>query len=51
MAAFCDSRDVLNLSLTNIKLPAQQYKADIYHLEVFLCTFHIYYDLFLHVHL
>ena len=51
MAAFCDSRHAFNLSLTNIKLPAQQYKADIYHLEIFLRTFHIYYDLLLHVHL
>ena len=51
MEAFCDSCDVFNLSLTNIELQAQQYKADIYNLEIFLRTFHIYYGLLLHVHL
>ena len=51
MAAFCDSRYVFNVSLTNIKLPAQQYKTDNSHLEIFMHTFNIYYDLLLHVHL
>ena len=40
-----------NLSLSNIKVPAQQCKTEISHFEIFLHTFYIYYDLLLHVHL